>query len=474
MPRAIHPTSLLQTRPSSGEIRATWIVMGALLLGCLVTIPYAARQWPPSHLLYAAAGIATFAEIATGLLLLSQAMLPRDVAGWILGLGYLAGGLVILINLLWAPGVATSLWLFRLWHGVFVFAVLLYALTQSRYRVRLRREVFRRWTFRLSLLALLFIAALISYLVNRPFPLPPIIHRGNYTTIPDVVVNGVQLAAMMLAWLLLVTARRKTTLSIWMAVVACAVSIDIVLFVLGTKLFSVGLYVSKLNNLLAGTLIFAIIFYRHIQIQAELQRHRVALIRANRRLSQIAHTDPLTDLPNRMALDQHLQGALARAARTEGRLAVCLIDIDDFKPVNDQYGHEMGDQLLRRFSKRLSAVLRVGEYFARFGGDEFVLVLEGIDEAEALSAVMKRIDDALLRPFALGPGVVVRAEVSIGVSLCPDQCRPRALLRAADEALYRAKAQKRTRSQPWVVFREGGVPVETERSQFCGHTPASF
>lgn len=452
MPLAINDANLLQASPSRNEIRATWLVTAALLLGCLVTIPFAAHQWPASHVLYAAAGIATFAEITTGLLLLSQALLLRQTAGLVLGLGYSVGGLVILVNLLWAPDVATRLWLFRLWHGVFVLGVLLYAWTHVRNGARVPRHVFGRWAAGLSGFGLIFIAVLISYLVNKPFPLPSIIHNGNYITIPDVLVNGIQLLIMVAAWILLLKARRKTVLSIWMSVVACAVSIDIVLFVLGTTLFSAGLYISKLNNLLAGTLIFGVMFYRYIRIQAELQRHRMALLRANRQLAQIALTDTLTQLPNRAALDQHLHNALNRAKRTESHVAVCLVDMDNFKPVNDQHGHEVGDRLLHAFAKRLSATLRKGEYFARLGGDEFVLVLEGLADTAALETVMKRITGELSEPFALSQTAVLHVTASIGVALYPDHTVPQALLRAADQALYRAKAHKQTRAQLWTVY----------------------
>lgn len=457
-------TNLLQATPSTREIRATWAVMGVLLLGCLATIPFAARQWPASHVLYAGAGIATFAQVTTGLLLISQAVMLRQSSALALGLAYSVGGLIILVNVLLAPNVATSLWFFRLWHGVFVSGVLVYAWLHLRNREAAPLDVFGRWVVRLFGLGLLFIAVLISYLVNKPFPLPPILHDGNYITIPDVAVNAVQLLVMVTAWILLVTTRRKTVLSVWMAVVACAVSIDIVLFVLGTTLFSVGLYISKLNNLLAGTLIFGVIFFRYIRIQGDLQRHRTALLQANRQLTQIALTDTLTELPNRAALDQHLQKALARAARSQTPLAVCLIDMDNFKPVNDQYGHEVGDQLLQAFAKRLAASLRQDEYFARLGGDEFVLVLEGLDDPAALPAVMERITAELAQPFVLSGSSVLRVTASIGVALFPDQRNSRSLLRAADQALYRVKAQKTARSQTWLVFEQEDAQVGAGRS----------
>lgn len=455
---SLNDINLLHAEPSAGEVRATWMVMGVLLVGCLVTLPFAARQWPTSHLLYTAAGIAAFSEITTGVLLLTQAILLRQDSGLALGLGYLVGGLVIVVNSFGAKDIATRLWLFRLWHGVFVFGVLLYAIFHSRPRRRGFQARFRRAIGASAL----FLAAVILYLIFRPFPLPVIIRNGDYATLPNVLVNGVQLVIVSWAWWLLVTARRRTVLSVWMAVVALAVAIDIILFVLGTTLFSVGLYISKLNNLLAATLIFVVIFYRYIRIQRELHQHRVVLVQANRKLARMAMTDPLTGLPNRAALEQTLDTALARVDRASTQLAVCVLDLDDFKPVNDLYGHEAGDRLLRAFASRVSAILRKGEYFARLGGDEFVLILEGIEGMDSLPTILERITGAIASPFFLEPDLELTVEASIGVAVYPACGSASELMRAADQALYHVKGQKGRRGATWSMgipeTQEGGAP----------------
>lgn len=447
----LNDINLLHASPSQGEVRAAWVVMGVLLVGCLLTIPFATHQWPASHVLYAAAGIAAFAEITTGALLLTQAALLRQNSGLALGLGYLLGGLVIVVNLLGARDVATRLWLFRLWHGVFVLGVLGYAVLNTRNDPRFSRVAFKDQARVAISTGMVFLAMVVLYLVFRPFPLPAIVHKLNYATRPDVVVNGIQLVIMVAAWLILMATRRKTVLSVWMGVVACAVAIDIVLFVLGTTLFSAGLYVSKLNNFIAATLVFGVIFYRYIRIQTELSKHRAELLEANERLAKMALTDTLTGLPNRAALDQTLERALARASRTETNLAVCVVDLDDFKPVNDQHGHETGDRLLRAFSERVSGLLRKGEYFARMGGDEFVLVLEDLDAPEQVSVVMKRITDALATPFVFSPDLVLFVNASIGVALYPEFKSGSELMRAADQALYKRKAKKGRRERSWGI-----------------------
>ncbi|AOV16224.1 hypothetical protein BJI67_03280 [Acidihalobacter aeolianus] len=447
--------NLLRARPSQVESRVTRWVMLVLILLCLAVLPFATDQWRTTHLFYAAAGIASFVEVATGILLLTQVSLLRHDAGLALGMGYLLGGAIICINLLLVHDTATRLWLFRLWHGVFTLSVLAYAILQRSGSYRFRRDRFhirRRWAL---FAGGAFLVLLVLYLDIRPFALPGIIHDGDYITFSNVLVNGIQLAMIFAALGLLLTAPRKTVLSEWMAVVACAVAIDIVLFVLGGRLFSVGLYASKVNNLFAATLVFGVIYYRLIRLQAEFARHRQQLVRANRRLQREALTDALTGLPNRAALEQRLEAALEQAKAAGTMLAVCVVDLDDFKPINDNYGHAIGDAVLSAFARRLSGVLRAGEYATRLGGDEFVLILEELDGQPALDAVMSRISDALDTAFSLPDGVEVRIGASIGVAVYPFIEDGRELLREADQALYRSKANKSGRERIWSARSTG-------------------
>ncbi|MBA2575634.1 MAG: EAL domain-containing protein [Euzebyaceae bacterium] len=166
---------------------------------------------------------------------------------------------------------------------------------------------------------------------------------------------------------------------------------------------------------------------------------------AEAQLSHQALHDPLTDLANRRLLTHHLQGALARAQRTGDHVAVLFCDLDHFKVVNDSLGHEAGDALLRAVAQRLRAHARDSETVARFGGDEFVLVCEGVGEADAVTGVAARLGEALAAPFLLdGVEVVVRASIGVAVAR-PGATDPGALLRDADAAMYRAKDRGRGR-----------------------------
>ncbi len=449
--------NLLRAHPSKAEIRASYALMALLFVGCLVTIPFAREQWPASHVLDAGAGVACFAETTTGLLLLTQARLLRRYSGFALGLGYLLGGLIVLVTIVIPADASTNLWLFRLWHSVFVLGVLGYAVLHVNHDVPVRRSGLAR-TGPVMGGVFLFIGLLVLYIFLRPLALPVIIHGRDYTTAPNLFLNGVQFTIIALAWWMLLTSARKTVLSVWMTVVAFAVAVDIILFVLGGTLQSVGLFISKLNNLVAATLIFGVIFHRYLRIQAALHRHRISLLRANRRLMRMARKDALTGLPNRTALEECIDHALARAMRTGAEVAVCVIDLDDFKKINDQYGHEAGDGLLRAFGRRIAGILRKDEQFARLGGDEFVLVLENLGARSEIAAVMTRMTDALAEPFRLPQAPPCLLQVSAGVALYPACAGAGDLMRAADQALYRAKADKHARARNWAVYNTQDLP----------------
>jgi diguanylate cyclase (GGDEF)-like protein/PAS domain S-box-containing protein len=156
-------------------------------------------------------------------------------------------------------------------------------------------------------------------------------------------------------------------------------------------------------------------------------------------LEDLAHVDPLTRLPNRTLLADRMHQAMARSRRTGEMLAVCLLDLDGFKQVNDQLGHKAGDSLLIQLAGRLIQTVRADDTVARLGGDEFVLLLGSVDSVgkaeEALSRVLKVIET----PFRLGDQNV-RVSASIGITLFPnDGGDADTLLRHADHAMYLAK-----------------------------------
>ncbi|WP_176785747.1 diguanylate cyclase domain-containing protein [Propionivibrio dicarboxylicus] len=162
------------------------------------------------------------------------------------------------------------------------------------------------------------------------------------------------------------------------------------------------------------------------------------------RMSMMAYHDPLTQLPNRRLLHDRLQVAIAQARRSGNRLAMMLIDLDRFKPVNDQFGHEVGDIVLRTVAGRMRACLRESDTLARVGGDEFVAVVPGIDAVEDALGVAEKIRAELVTPIVIDNGPSVSVAGSIGVALFPDHGESeRVLQNRADEAMYVSKSRGR-------------------------------
>jgi len=156
-------------------------------------------------------------------------------------------------------------------------------------------------------------------------------------------------------------------------------------------------------------------------------------------LEHMAYHDALTQLPNRTLLDDRLHQAVARANRTGEILAVCYFDLDGFKPINDTFGHDAGDQLLVELAQRVRTCLRETDTVARLGGDEFALLLCNLQSVEECEQTLARLLTSIKTPFMLADETV-HVSASIGYTLFPlDDSEPDTLLRHADHAMYQAK-----------------------------------
>ncbi len=174
------------------------------------------------------------------------------------------------------------------------------------------------------------------------------------------------------------------------------------------------------------------------------------------RQAYLARHDMLTGLPNRLMLETHLPLAMARVRRQGSLLAVGVMDLDDFKPVNDTWGHQAGDALLKQLGQRLKAAVRDTDLVVRLGGDEFVVVLEGLGREDDLAILLNRLHTVVETPFKLTGDVEARVGMSLGLTLYPnDQADADLLLRHADAALYASKAHKADRPIWWQRWREG-------------------
>ncbi len=183
-----------------------------------------------------------------------------------------------------------------------------------------------------------------------------------------------------------------------------------------------------------------------------------------RQLELAAVSDALTELPNRKSLEEHLTQAVERANRSGLALGVGFIDIDDFKLINDTYGHQAGDNFLKTIAKRITLSIRKADYAARIGGDEFIVIFENInkDNIDELKPLLDRLHGAISEPVVLSDGVIVNEEASMGLVVCfGGNCNDTAeIMRKADYALYAAKSTKVNRKTWWVLADEAIPPVD--------------
>ena len=169
-----------------------------------------------------------------------------------------------------------------------------------------------------------------------------------------------------------------------------------------------------------------------------------------------ANYDTLTELPNRGYFQSQLEEAVKRAQRRDG-LALMYFDIDRFKRINDTYGHDTGDQVIRMFAQRVRALLRESDFLARLGGDEFVLIAEGLHRRADAAVIAQKLVEAMWPPLNVG-GTVLQVSTSIGAAYFEPGMTPDQLVKAADQAMYNAKRAGRN------CFRQA-------ESQATGTTP---
>ena len=181
-----------------------------------------------------------------------------------------------------------------------------------------------------------------------------------------------------------------------------------------------------------------------LQASVNVLADAITRLRAERDTRHLALHDPLTGLPNRTLFLDRLTVALRQSAR-RGTVAVLFLDLDHFKFINDSRGHGAGDQLLQKLAERLTTVMRPGDTLARFGGDEFCMVCDGLGDAADAAGIAQRLLDALALPFTLSAGEHF-VSASIGISLGDGTARSAEdLIREADAAMYRAKDAGRGR-----------------------------
>ncbi|MCW9025751.1 MAG: EAL domain-containing protein, partial [Thiovulaceae bacterium] len=173
-------------------------------------------------------------------------------------------------------------------------------------------------------------------------------------------------------------------------------------------------------------------------MSSEMQRYSVE--QRTDDLKSIAYYDPLTKLPNRLLITDRIRRAIANQKKDKKIVAICLMDLDGFKDVNDSLGHDAGDYVLVAVSRRIENIIRPEDTLARLGGDEFVIVLTDIDTSEHAAKVLQRILNSVASQYSYKHKLINSISASIGVSIYPeDDSDDDTLIRHADQAMYKAK-----------------------------------
>lgn len=185
------------------------------------------------------------------------------------------------------------------------------------------------------------------------------------------------------------------------------------------------------------------------------------------RVSTLTHQachDPLTGVTNRSVMDDRLHHAIDRAQRASSKIALYFIDLNDFKPINDQYGHEAGDKILMGIASALRAGLRNSDTISRFGGDEFIIIIEDIEGEDHTQSVLTAIEFAISAPIILDSETTLVTTASIGMAIYPDDATDAdSLIKAADIAMYLKKKQKikkpRAKAKPKDISDSSILPL---------------
>ncbi|MEJ6007067.1 EAL domain-containing protein [Paucibacter sp. AS339] len=375
---------------------------------------------------------------------------PRDRAphSVLLGLGFLGVGLLDLGHLLSyrgmpdfitpaSPQKAILFWLCARYLAAFV--LLMIALWP--------RQLGRSQTRDRAALALVMGYTVLCYVLVLVWPQhwPVFFVPGQGLTPVKILAEyGLVLLLLPATWLLLNPGHRQRFNSGELASAALITVLSELCFTLYAEVSDGYILIGHVYKVIAYYFIYRAVYVVSVQrpyarLSEEIAEHR----RTGERLEYLAHHDPLTGLPNRILLQDRMTQALAQARRDGSKLALVLMDLDQFKSINDSLGHRCGDALLQGVAQRLLADLRETDSVCRIGGDEFLVLFQGLQNKASLMPILTAVQARLSTPIPAGETDIC-VTASFGVAFYPDDGSDmESLQREADAAMYRAKESGR-------------------------------
>jgi diguanylate cyclase (GGDEF)-like protein len=269
-----------------------------------------------------------------------------------------------------------------------------------------------------------------------------------------MVLGWVVLAVNILAFGVLVhVTRGKTVVHLWLCVAMLASLLEVALTFFTGNRFTLGWYVARISSLTSAGVVLCSLLYEASNLYAQLAHQERETKLVNQRLQEsweklnkLSREDGLTGLLNRRVVMQLAQAQLARWLRTGRPFSVVLVDIDDFKPVNDRYGHLVGDSVLQFAADVIRSAARATDYVGRYGGEEFVLLLPQTASEEAF-VIAQHLVEAVQKSEYEGEDLSLRLTVSAGTATADPSDRDLlSLIARADTALYAAKKQGKNRA----------------------------
>ncbi len=403
-----------------------------------------AHVWSIPPFLPISATLWASADLLTAYLLLTQFSVNGLRAFAVLGAAYGVPGLLTIPYLVFFPGLfilapmtlgtlQLSLWLWIAWHLIFPAIVGVYHACDRGLTARITSGIgIRRWIIGALIAGGAGCVALTALLVGVREQLPPLITSGGFTGAYFTIAAPAIVAVNLIAAVAILSSQRPSKLQLWLSVALIIAAFDGALNMYSSGRYTVTWYVGKVETLATAAIVLVILLSEVSSLY--------------RRLGKLASIDVLTGLANRQAFDNDARLSLLIHQRRSEDIAFLVVDIDFFKQYNDTYGHQAGDVCLQRVAQCIRhTCARAVDLVGRFGGEEFVVLLQGTNAAGALrvgEAIRNCVEAMGVAHAGSSVAKVVTVSVGIAQVACGRDTNLEGLFKSADAALYDAKTTR--------------------------------